>query len=110
MQMQDPAALARAVAQAEQVLVQQVAQMLTPPPQDPAADPLVQIRMQELGLKQQEMQMDAQNDQSKLALEAAKLQQRAATDAARLETQEEIADERNAVNRERIDVQRQRMR
>ena len=110
MQMQDPAALARAVAQAEQVLVQQVAQMLTPPPQDPAADPLVQIRMQELGLKQQEMQMDAQNDQNKLALEAAKLQQRAATDAARLETQEEIADERNAVNRERIDVQRQRMR
>ena len=110
MQMQDPAAMARAVAQAEQVLVQQVAQMLTPPPQDPAADPLVQIRMQELGLKQQEMQMDAQNDQSKLALEAAKLQQRAATDAARLETQEEIADERNAVNRERIDVQRQRMR
>jgi len=110
MQMQDPAALARVVAQIEQTIVQQVAQMLTPPPQDPAADPLVQIRMQELGLKQQEMQMDAQNDQNKLALEAAKLQQRAATDAARLETQEEIADERNAVNRERIDVQRQRMR
>jgi hypothetical protein len=109
MQMQDPAALARVVAQIEQTIVQQVAQMLTPPPQDPAADPLVQIRMQELGLKQQEMQMDAQNDQNKLALEAAKLQQRAATDAARLETQEEIADERNAVNRERIDVQRQRM-
>jgi len=110
MQMQDPAALARVVAQIEQTIVQQVAQMLTPPPQDPAADPLVQIRMQELGLKQQEMQMDAQSDQNKLALEAAKLQQRAATDAARLETQEEIADERNAVNRERIDVQRQRMR
>jgi len=109
MQMQDPTALARTVAQIEQTIVQQVAQMLTPPPQDPAADPLVQIRMQELGLKQQEMQMDAQNDQNKLALEAAKLQQRAATDAARLETQEEIADERNAVNRERIDVQRQRM-
>jgi len=109
MQMQDPTALARTVAQIEQTIVQQVAQILTPPPQDPAADPLVQIRMQELGLKQQEMQMDAQNDQNKLALEAAKLQQRAATDAARLETQEEIADERNAVNRERIDVQRQRM-
>ena len=109
MQMQDPAALARTVAQIEQTIVQQVAQLLTPPPQDPAADPLVQIRMQELGLKQQELQMDAQNDQNKMALEAAKLQQRAATDAARLETQEEIADERNQVNRERIDVSRQAM-
>ena len=35
------------------------------------------------------------------------MQQRAATDAARLELQEEIADDRNEVNRERIDVQRQ---
>jgi len=107
---QDPASMARTVAQIEQQLVQQIAQMVAPPPQDPAADPLVQIRMQELGLKQQELQLDAQSDQNKLMLEQAKLQQRAATDAARLETQEEIADERNAVNRERIDVQRQRSR
>ena len=109
MQMQDPATIARSVAQIQQMIVQQVAQMLTPPPQDPAADPLVQLRMQELGLKQAELQADVQNDQNKMALEAAKLQQRAATDAARLETQEEIADERNAVNRERIDVSRQAM-
>jgi hypothetical protein len=109
MQMQDPATIARSVAQIQQMIVQQVAQMLTPPPQDPAADPLVQLRMQELGLKQAELQADVQNDQNKMALEAAKLQQRATTDAARLETQEEIADERNAVNRERIDVSRQAM-
>jgi hypothetical protein len=32
--------------------------------------------------------------------------QRAVTDAARLDLQEQIADERNEVNRERIDVQR----
>jgi len=40
-------------------------------------------------------------------MEAAKMQQRAATDAARIESQEDIAEERNAVNRERIEVQRQ---
>jgi hypothetical protein len=40
-------------------------------------------------------------------MEAAKMQQRAATDAARIESQEDIAEERNTVNRERIAVQRQ---
>jgi hypothetical protein len=109
MQMQDPNGMARVVAQIQQTIVQQVAQMITPPPPNPAADPLVQLRMQELGLKQAELQADVQNDQNKLSLEAAKLQQQAASDAARLETQEEIADERNTVNRERIEVQRQKM-
>jgi len=37
------------------------------------------------------------------------MQQQAATDSARIESQEEIADNRNEVNRERIDVQRQNM-
>ena len=41
----------------------------------------------------------------KLQLDQAKLQQKAAGEAARLELQEEIADSRNAVNRERIAVQ-----
>ena len=109
MQMQDDATMSRAIAQIEQVIVQQVAQMITPPPPNPAADPLVQLRMQELGLKQAELQADVQNDQSKLEVEVAKLQQQAAADAARLETQEEIADQRDATNRERIDVQRQKM-
>jgi len=40
-------------------------------------------------------------------MEAAKMQQRAATDAARIESQEDIAEDRAAVNRERIEVQRQ---
>ena len=42
-------------------------------------------------------------------MEAAKMEQRSATDAARLEVQEEIADDRNEVNRERIQVQRDAM-
>ena len=46
-------------------------------------------------------------EQEKLQLEQMKLQQKAATDAARMELQEEVAENRNEVNRERIDVQRQ---
>ena len=42
-----------------------------------------------------------------MALEQQKLQQRAATDAARIESQEDIADQRAAVNLERIRVQQQ---
>ena len=42
-----------------------------------------------------------------MLMELQKMQQRAATDAARIESQEDIAQNRNEVNRERIDVQRQ---
>ena len=38
-----------------------------------------------------------------------KMQQRATTDAARIESIEDIADQRNDTNRERIEVQRQKM-
>jgi len=38
-----------------------------------------------------------------------KMQQRAATDAARIESTEEIADQRNDTNLDRIEVQRQKM-
>ena len=74
---------------------------------DPMSDPLVQIRLQELGIKQQTEQRKAAVDQAELQLQASKLQQQAATDAARIESTEEIAANRNQVNRERIDVQRQ---
>ena len=67
------------------------------------------IRMQELALKQQDLQRKITEDQTDAAMEAAKMQQRAATDAARIELQEDIADERNMVNRERIAVQRENM-
>jgi hypothetical protein len=63
--------------------------------------------MQELALKQQSDAADVENKQAKLMLDAAKLQQQAVTDAARIESQEQIADDRNMVNRERIAVQRQ---
>ena len=45
-----------------------------------------------------------------MTIERAKMQQKAVTDAARIESQEEIAENRNEVNLERIDVQRQAKR
>jgi hypothetical protein len=47
------------------------------------------------------------DDAGQIQLELSKMQQRAATDAARIESQEDIAEDRNTVNRERIEVQRQ---
>ena len=79
---------------------------LMPTGDNPMDDPLVQIRMKELGLKEQDLQRKTEEDQGDMLLELQKMQQRATTDAARIESQEEIADKRNKVNRERIDVQR----
>jgi hypothetical protein len=106
-QMQNPGEIEKLVSLQLAQVVQGVIAELVPTGQDPMSDPLVQIRMQELGLKQQDLQRKTAEDQAQLALEAAKMQQRAATDAARLESQEEIAEDRTAVNRERIEVQRQ---
>ena len=105
-QMQVPGEMEKLVAMQELQLMQQYLPELSPPPVDPMADPLVQIRMQELGIKQESEQRKAMTDQADMMIETEKLQQKAVTDAARLELQEEIADDRNEVNRERIDVQR----
>jgi hypothetical protein len=95
------------VAQVETQLLQEVMPLLTYKGQDgQEQDPLVNIRMQELAIKQMESQQKASLDQAKLELEQMKMEQQATTDSARLELQEQIADERNEVNRERIDVQR----
>jgi hypothetical protein len=106
-QMQDQAELEKLVSMQQMELMQQIIQELLPTGPDPMSDPLVQIRMQELALKEQDLQRKATGDQGQLAIEAAKMQQRAATDAARIESQEDIADGRNEVNQKRIEVQRQ---
>ncbi len=108
-QMQRPEEVEKLVAQRQLEIVAQVMEQMIAQGQDPMADPLVQIRMQELALKQQSDAADMENKQAKLMLDAAKLQQQAVTDAARIESQEQIADDRNMVNRERIAVQRQNM-
>ena len=108
-QMQNPEELEKAVVLQEMKLLNELMPKLTPQGQDPMADPLVQIRMQELGVKQQDLQRKALNDAAQIDLETQKMEQRAATDAARIESMEDIADQRNDTNRERIDVQRQKM-
>jgi hypothetical protein len=105
--MQDPAQMESLISLQMEKLMAEVLPGLLPTGNSPMDDPLVQIRMQELALKQEDLQRKKEDDQGQLLIELQKMQQRAATDAARMESQEEIAQNRNEVNRERIDVQRQ---
>ena len=98
------------VAQVQAQLIQEIMPAMASSGQgDPSSDPLVQIRMQELAIRQMEAENKAQLDDAKLGLERMKAQQRAVTDSARLELQEQIADDRNDVNMERINMQRESM-
>jgi len=108
-QMQNPAEMEKAVAAQELEIMKATLDQITPPGQDPMSDPLVQIRMREVEIKDKELQRKAQEDESQIMIEAARMDQRAVTDAARIESTEEIAENRNEVNRERIEVQRQGM-
>jgi hypothetical protein len=107
MEMQKPEELEKLVTIEQVRILSEVIPQLLPAGNDPMSDPLVQIRMQELNIKQQDLQRKAMDDAGQIQLELSKMQQRATTDAARIESQEEIADDRNEVNRERIEVQRQ---
>jgi hypothetical protein len=106
-QMQDPAQVEQLVAIRQKELMDELMPMISPQGPDPMADPLVMIRMRELELKNKAEDRKTEMEKAQLLLDAANQKQRATTDAARLELQEQIADERNEVNRERIEVQRQ---
>ena len=108
-QMQNPEEMAKVVALQELQLMKELSDKIMPQGQDPMSDPLVQIRLQELGIKQQDLQRKAIDDAAQIDLEMAKMVQRAATDAARIESMEEIAAQRDDTNRVRIDMQRQKM-
>jgi hypothetical protein len=105
--MQDPAQIEQLVAIRQKELMDELLPMISPQGPDPMADPLVMIRMRELELKSKTEERKTEMEKAQLLLDAANQKQRATTDAARLELQEQIADERNEVNRERIEVQRQ---
>ena len=107
--MQDPGQMEQLVSMQMEKVMSEILPQLMPTGNDPMNDPLVQIRMQELALKQQDLQRKTEEDQNQMVMEMRKMQQRAATDSARIESQEDIAENRNDVNRERIDVQRQAM-
>jgi hypothetical protein len=94
------------VAQVLAELMAEIAPQLSPP-QGQNQDPLVMIRMQELALKDKELQQSQQNDEKKLALENRKVLQRATSDAARIEVQEQVSEDRTQIARERIAAQQQ---
>ena len=108
-QMQNPEEIEKMVALQELQLMNDLMPKITPQGQDPMQDPLVQIRMQELGVKQQDLQRKSIDDAAQIQLEMNKMQQRAATDAARIESIEDIAAQRDDTNQDRIDVQRLKM-
>jgi len=108
-QMQNPEEIEKMVALQELQLMNDLMPKITPQGQDPMSDPLVQVRMQELGIKQQDLQRKSIDDAAQIQLEMNKMQQRAATDAARIESIEDIAGQRDDTNQDRIDVQRQKM-
>ena len=108
--MQDPAQMELLMAVQMEKVMDEIMPQMVPESNSPMEDPLVQIRMKELALKEQDLQRKKEDDQGEMLIDLQRLQQRAATDAARIESQEEIADNRNTVNRERIDVQRERIK
>ena len=105
----DPAQMEALISMQMEKLMAEILPGLLPPGDDPMQDPLVQIRMQELAIKQQDLQRKTEEDQGDMLIELQKMQQQAASAAARIESSEEIADNRNDVNRERIQVQRDKM-
>ena len=108
--MQDPGQMEKLISLQMEKIMAEILPGLLPAGNDSMSDPLVQIRMQELALKEKDLQRKTEEDQGDMLIELQKMQQQAASAAARIESQEEIADNRNDVNRERIQVQRDKMR
>ena len=71
-------------------------------------NPLVDIKMKELDLEQQKINVDAADDLAKQKLEQDKLSYKKRSDSARLAQQQNIQDQRTAVQRERIDATKKR--
>jgi hypothetical protein len=67
-----------------------------------APDPVVQLKQQELQMRAQDDQMDNQIAQQKLAIEQQKAQEQARANQARIDSQENIAQLRANVARERL--------
>ena len=71
------------------------------------ADPVVALKQQELGIKQQQAQADALNDQAKIQLERQKMAERSRQFDERIDSQMNIARERiQATNQREMIKQR----
>jgi hypothetical protein len=71
-------------------------------------NPLVDIKMKELDLEQQKINVDAADDLAKQKLEQDKLSYKKQVDSTRLTQQQNIQNQRTAVQRERIDAAKNR--
>ena len=80
-----------ALAEATAMATQQISQMAQQAAGTGQADPIVQLKQQELQIQQAEVQRKAMADQQKAQLEAAKLQQEAALKRAEISSDEDIA-------------------
>jgi hypothetical protein len=98
-QQMPPEQLENMVAQLQAQLVAEFQQQQPPAPQE---DPLVQIKQQELAIREQEMQMDNQLDQQRLQMDATNRQENIQLGRERIQSQEDIAQ-----MRARIALQRQ---
>ena len=87
----------------QKIMADVLARLMPENPNEP--DPLVAIRMQELELRKQKQDQDAVNDAAKLELEMNKVEQGNRLAEDRIDLQEQIANDRNEVNRERIATQ-----
>ena len=77
---------------------------------DMQIDPLVQLRQQELALKEADMERKGQEFQQRLIHDIRSDDNDTAVDQERLRLQEKNIDERTEVAQERIDVQREKNR
>jgi hypothetical protein len=75
----------------------------------PPADPVVELKKQELDLRAKADAADAEIDKQKIALQQEKLSQEAQDDQASIQSQDAIANERAAIARERLAIMEQQM-
>ena len=98
MQQLPPEAQASAIARIQAQLMAEYQQQQPPAP---PSDPLVEIKKQELALREQEMQMDNQADQQKMQLDAQFRQENVDIARERIGSTEDIANMRAQIARER---------
>jgi hypothetical protein len=75
----------------------------------PPADPVVELKKQELDMRAKADAADAENDKQKIALQQQKLSQEAQDDQASIQSQDAIAEERATIARERLAIMEQQM-
>lgn len=97
------AEIERAAAQIIAQLTEQFTQSVTPAQQQ---DPLVMIRQQELAIKEQQIQQNAQESAMKMAADADKERNKVLIAQQRIDQQDEATQERANVARERIGAQK----